>query len=189
MAKSIQFAAFLLLATSAALCAQAVNRKMDRTPPYRPVLPKTGLPKGPTKGTPLSNPASPAARLYRATPEQRERALEKIPSRLQDRMRKELQRFDSAPKDQQEIMIRRAEALAALPSEKQTAFIQQMQAMNRLDPDRNRAVRQALMRLQRVPDDQRQTMLGSEEFRSRFSAEELQIITDLVAVMLPPQSK
>ncbi len=61
-----------------------------------------------------------------------------------------------------------------------------MQALNRLPQERTRAVRQALLRLQGLPDEERAEILAREPFRSQFSAEELQIIADLSAVMPPP---
>jgi hypothetical protein len=85
----------------------------------RPVLPRKGLlkggiPRAPQMGPPLSNPGSQVARLYRATPEERERALEKLPARVQEQFRQQLARFDAMPKPQQEVLIRRAERYAAL---------------------------------------------------------------------------
>ena len=55
----------------------------------------------------LVNPESVAARLMRATPEQRERALQLFPPDRQAQLRKQLAWFDSLPKAQQEIQLRR----------------------------------------------------------------------------------
>ena len=150
-------------------------------------VPKAGIPKAGQKGPRITNPASPAARLYRATPEQRERVLEKMRPNQQEQMRRELAWFDSLPKDQQDQVIRRSERLAALPVEKQQDVLRQMRALNQLAPERTRAVRQALLRLQNLPDEERADILSRERFRSQFSAEELQIIADLAAVMPPPR--
>jgi len=145
----------------------------------------SGVPKAQPKSVPLRNPASPAARLYRATPEQRERALEKLPVPMQQRIRKELAWFDSLPREQQEIALKRTERLAALPPGQQRAVRQQLQALNRLEPERRRAVRSALNRLQNVSGDQRKAILARPQFRARFSPEEWQMIMDLSAVMIP----
>ena len=188
MAKSLRFAGLLLLGAALGLAEQAAKGGPSALRPnFKGGIPK-GVPKGGQKGGPrLTNPASPAARLYRATPEQRERVLEKLPPARQQQMRSELDWFDRLPKDQQEQVIRRSERLAALPPEKQQAVQRQMQALNRLEPERRRAVRQALIRLQGMPDDQRAELLSRERFRSQFSTEELEIITDLAAVMPPPR--
>jgi hypothetical protein len=188
MGKALQMAGLLLIGAALAVCEQAATGgRKDGRPAFRPILPKGGgAPKGGQKAGPrLSNPNSEAARLYRANPEQRERALEKLPFNLQQRIRRELDWFDGLSKDQQQMVLTRSERLAALSPEQQRAFTEQLRALNRLEPERRRMVRQALMRLQRESDDQRKIILGREQFRSRFSPEELQIITDLAAVMLP----
>lgn len=190
MAKALQLAALLLIGAAPAVCDQANNGGgKDGRPVFRPILPKGGgVPKGAPKAGPrMTNPNSEAARLYRANPEQRERALEKLPRNLQQRIRRELEWFDNLPKDQQQTVLKRSERLAALSPEQQRAFTDQLRSLNRLEPERRRMVSQALMRLQRESDEQRKVILGREQFRSRFSAEELQIITDLAAVMLPAQ--
>ena len=187
MAKALQLAALLVIAAAPVVCDQAGNGRKDGRPAFRPILPKGGgVLKGAPKGGPrMTNPNSEAARLYRANPEQRERALEKLPLNLQQRIRRELEWFDNLPKDQQQTVLKRSERLAALSPEQQRAFTDQLRSLNRLEPERRRMVTQALMRLQRETDDQRKVILGREQFRSRFSEEELQIITDLAAVMLP----
>jgi hypothetical protein len=145
---------------------------------------KGGGPKA--LGPRLTNPSSPAARLFQATPEERERALEKFPPARQEAIRKNLEWFDHLPKDQQELVLKRSERLAELPPEKQRAFRQQLQALNRLPQDRRQAVGRALRRLQVMPDGERAKILASEEFKTRFSADEQKIISDLSEVMLPP---
>jgi hypothetical protein len=83
-------------------------------------------------------------------------------------------------------MLRRTERLDALPPEKRRAFQQQMQNLQRLPIDRRQAVAGALRRLQVMPEEQRIQVLNSEQFKSRFSAEEQKMIADLSEVMLPP---
>jgi hypothetical protein len=159
----------------------------------RPAMPRSGAlkdgnPRAPRQpiGPPISNPASPAARLYRATPEERDRALEKLPPKLQERLRAQLGHFDSLPKPQQEVMIRRAERYAALTPEQREAIRQQMTALRDLPQDRRTAVGLALRRLQPLSEEQRLKTVNSDEFKSRFSTEEQQIIADLSEVMIPP---
>src|SRR5215831_4415657 len=70
---------------------------------------KEGLPKA---GVRVTNPANPVERLYRMTPEQRERALEKLPPLQQERMRTQLKWFDGLGPEQQQTVLNRAERLA-----------------------------------------------------------------------------
>src|ERR1041384_2027610 len=160
-----------------------------RVPPRRPPaanpafsgrggVPKGGNARAPKQpiGPPLSNPASPAARLYRATPEERDRALEKLPPKMQERLRTQLERFDALPKPQQEVQIRRAERFAALQPEQKAVITQQLQALNKLPRERHAAIGLALRRLQPMSDEERQKVIDSDDFKSRFSPEEQKMI-------------
>ena len=158
--------------------AAAAKPPRNENPNRAPNVPKANGPR-------LTNPASPAARLFQATPEQRERALEKLPPAQQEQIRKNLAWFDQLPKEQQAVVLRRTERFAALTPEARRDFVQQMQALNKLPPERNRAVRQALIRLQGMPQEQRTALLGNAQFQSRFSPEEQRIIANLSEVMLP----
>jgi hypothetical protein len=150
--------------------------------------PKPGNPRTPKRpiGPPLSNPASPVARLYRASPEERDRALEKLPPKMQEQLRIQLERFDAMPKEQQQVFIRRAERFAAFSPEQKMAVARQLQALNKLSQDRHRAINRALRELAPMSEEERHAAVASEEFKARFSPEEQTIIADLAEVMLPP---
>jgi hypothetical protein len=168
---------------AAALCAA------DQKDAARPMMPR-GIPKAakarqPQMGPPLSNPGSPVARLYRATPEERDRALEKLPEKMQEQFQKQLEIFDRMPKAQQQILIRRAERFAALSPEQKASFVENMKALGKLETERKREIGLALRRLQPLSDEDRQKWTASEAFKSRFSADEQKIITGLAEVMIP----
>jgi hypothetical protein len=145
------------------------------------------VPKAPkAMGPRITNPANPVTRLYRASPEERDRAIEKLPAPMQERFRRNLNWFDNLPKEQQEMVMRQSERFAALTPESRRDFLTQMRALNQLPPERRRPVVQALRRLQMMPDADRAAILASEEFKGRFSPEEQKMILDLSQVMLPP---
>ncbi len=146
-------------------------------------LKKEGLPKA---GPPLRNPGNPAVRLYRATPEERERALEKLPPAMQQRMRKELDWFDHLAPDQQQVIINRAQRMEALPPEKRVALRQSWQEFQQLPQDRKRMVAAVIRRLQVANEEQRNRFLKGR-FVTDFSAEEQKIILDLSEAMQPGQ--
>lgn len=137
-------------------------------------------------GAPIINPANPVTRLYKATPEERERALEKLPPKMQEQFRNQLKRFDSLTPAQQQLQLKWVERYSALPSEQQTAFRQQLQALQKLPPERKQPIATALRRLEGMPDARRRQVIESDEFKSRFSADERKMISDLSVVMLPP---
>ncbi len=185
MARIFQVGGLLLLAAAAGFSDQ---NKVVKAPPPKKEAParKGGGGVAPKQGPRLINPASPAARLYQATPEERERVIEKLPPAQQIRVREQLAYYDSRPKNEQEIMIRRTERLNAMTPEQRRAFMQQMQSLNRLTPDRRQAVAGALRRLQLMPEERRVQVLNSDQFKKMFSPEEQKMISDLSEVMLPP---
>lgn len=181
-----------------ALCAaeqksEAKPAGSPRPAPARPANTPRNAPNGANKapgarqaGAPIINPANPVARLYRATPEERERALEKLPPKMQEQFRNQLQRFDSLTPAQQQLQLKWVERYSALPADQQTAFRQQLQALQRLPQERRQPIATALRRLEGMPDAQRREVIESEEFKNRFSADERKMISDLSVVMLPP---
>lgn len=185
MRRALQIAGLLWLSLAVGLCDQNKAAKAAGPRPGPNALKGGGAPRK-ALGPRLTNPSSPAARLFQATPEERERAIEKFPPARQAAIRKNLEWFDRLPRAQQELVLKRSERLAELPPEKQRAFRQQMQALNRLPVERRQAVGQALRRLQVMPDGERAKVLAGEEFKNRFSADEQKIIMDLSEVMLPP---
>lgn len=163
----------------------------DQKEASRPIVPRSpwtkGIPKGrqPQMGPPLINPGSPVARLYRASPEERERALEKLPMRMQEQFRRQLERFDAMPKAQQLVLIKRAEIYASLSPEQKAAVAGHMGALGKLPEDRRREIGIAIRRLQPLSDEDRRKLVESEAFKARFSADEQKIVIGLAEVMTP----
>ena len=195
MRSLLQIGGLLLLCSAAGMAADQKNPAKSEAPRPatsrpggpRAVFPKNGgAPRQPKMGPPLSNPASPAARLYRATPEERDRALEKLPPRMQEQIRKQLAAFDALPKAQQEMRIRATEHFASLPPERQAEIRGEMQTLAKMPPAQRGPIAVALRRLQMMPEADRQRVLNSDDFKTRFSPEEQKIIADLSEGMLPP---
>jgi hypothetical protein len=178
----------LLLAAAAATALSDQGGTPRAGPPPSPdaVVRNNGTPRPaplPKAGPPLNNSISPVVRLYRATPEQRERVLEKLPPHQQEQLRKELERFDSLPDEQKQQRIEQAERFEQLTPDQRTTFRQQLQKVRQLGPLRQRAVAGVLRRLQEATDEERAEFLEAPRFRNRFTPEEQQIIRDLTAVM------
>jgi len=189
MARVLQLGAILLLAAASGPAQQKGVAAPSEAPRGRgdAPAPKRGGPRGPAARPPLrmNNPGNRAARLYTASPEQRERVLEKLPPAAQERARKQLQAFDQLPEDQRRMLVRRAERLASLPPGRQREVTRSFQAFQRLPPERKQAVRQTLRRLQAVPEADRPDVLNSDQFKNRFSPEEQKMIQDLSEIILP----
>lgn len=179
MNRAVQLAGLLLCALGSTLLAQ------QKANPQHPG-PRAGT-GGAPKGAPrLANPATVVQQLMRMTPEQRERALEKLPPARQAQIRQRLQQFDNLPKQEQERRLRLGEIFANLPPEKQDLVRRQIMAFNQLPDDRRQQVRAAFERLRRLPASERQARLSSEPFRNRFTPTEQQMLADLSENLPPP---
>jgi hypothetical protein len=162
-----------------------------------PLASQTGAPapspgiaaKAPGAGRQILNPESVAARLMLATPEQRERALAKLPPERQTEIRKQLAWFDGLTKAEQDVQIRRLDRFASLPPDQQVILRLQVAALAKLPPARRQALRRALVNLQRLPQAQRAVRMNNPAFKSRFSPEELSIVEDLAGALLLPQAQ
>jgi hypothetical protein len=143
MIRYVQIAPLLVAAETSVLCA-APKEPAKIVRPTQPPRPPAA-PKGAAK---IGNPgASVARRLMRVTPEQRERALEKLPPQQQAQIRQRLERFDKQPPQQRERMIQQYQEFQSLPPEKQNLVTRQIQAVNQLPEDRGPVVRAELQHL------------------------------------------
>jgi hypothetical protein len=198
MNRALQIGGLWLLGIGASFGSgpQAAPKNKPAPVPH-PVAARPSPPKGGARGgTPapqakgagrLVNPGNVATRLFRMTPEERDRVLEKLPANQQENARKTLAWFDSLPKEQQANQLRRLEHFAQLPPERKAEVKQMVMAANQLPPPRRVALGQALLRLQGMTDEQREAALNRPAFQSRFSPEEFKIISGLADAWMGPE--
>ncbi|HUB80378.1 MAG TPA: DUF3106 domain-containing protein [Bryobacteraceae bacterium] len=190
MNRILQIGSILLLAGAGATYgsdSQAKEAPPPKAAPAKPGrggVPKQPIPKGAAR---LVNPANVAARLFRMSPEERERAIASLPREQQrDRARKLLEWFDSLPKAQQDMQLRRMDRFAQLPPEKRAEVMGFMVEVNNFPRPRANAVRQALYRLQQMNDEERERTMARPAFQARFSPEELRVIRGLADAWMGP---
>ena|ERR1035438_4782143 len=191
MKRWVELGAVLLLGAVAGLCDQKPAAKTPPPPRPAPVkapaknsVAKAGVPKAAAQR--LVNPSNPATRLFRMTPEQRERAFEQMNPQQQENARKLVGWFDGLPKEQQAIQLHRLERFEQLPQEQRAEVRGLLKEAQDLPADRRALVRQALARLQNLSDADRDRFLNSPQFKARFSAEEQRVVTRLADAWLPP---
>jgi len=127
----------------------------------------------------INNPLNPASRFLNMTPEEQERVMEKATPQQRERLMQARARWQSMPPAQREFVYRQYLSLSKLPPAEQALVTRQMNAFNKLPDERRKPVRGELIRLLRMPPDQRPTRLSSEEFTSKYSPGEQQILRDL----------
>ncbi len=179
MLRLFQFGCFALAGLLPAATKEPV--KVPHPPPVR-------RPAAPKPAPKVNNPgASVAQRLMQMTPEERERALEKLPLAQQAQIRDRLARIDSLPPAQRQRMIQQYQTFSNLPPEKQRLVTRQIQAINHLPEDRGPAVRAELQKLRGMPESERQARLVSEEFKNKFTPAEQEILSDISENLPLPQ--
>ena len=186
MARAFSFAGVALLC-AAAVCAAAQKAPKAPPPPKMPAAKAAprGNPKEGAKGVPknnaprIANPANLMQQLFRMSPEDRERAIEKFPPQQQARIRQQLQRLDNLPPQEKQRLLRLGNELASLPPEKQVQLFREINAFDALPEDRRRILVPELQRLRRMPEDRRLARINSEEFRSSYTPAEQQMMIDI----------
>jgi Protein of unknown function (DUF3106) len=186
MKRFLQVGVMLLVGAARLLLAEQAPAKPGKAgviprPPAAVKAPKApNAPRLPNAPRKLNDPgASVAQRLMQMTPEQRERALEKFPLARQAEIRQRLQRLDNLPPQQQQRMIQQYQMYSSLPPEKQILVRRQIQAFNQLPEERRQALGPELQKLRRMPEDEREAHLASEDFKSKFSPAEQQMLSDI----------
>jgi hypothetical protein len=140
----------------------------------------------PGAGRPLGPPINAIDQWNSMSPKQRERALQKLPPERQKRIREQIDRFNSLPPEERERLRARYQRFSALPPETQDNMRREMRKFRDLPPERRSALGREMRRLREMPEADRQARVDSEEFRSRYSPEEREMLQDLSENLPPP---
>lgn len=127
------------------------------------------------------------------SPDQQEQALandpefQKLPPERQDRLRQVLRRFNSKTPEERQRMLERMETFERLTPEQQERAHQLFERFRSLPEARRHALKQALRNLREMDPQQRSQVLGSEKFRSMFSADEMEVLKGMSELAPPPR--
>ena len=126
------------------------------------------------------------------SPEQQEQALakdpefQKLPPERQERLRGVLRRFNSKTPEERQRMLERMQTFGHLTPEQQERARALFARFRNLPEERRHMVRRALRNLREMEPQQRSQVLGSEKFRSAFSAEEMEVLKGMSELAPPP---
>jgi hypothetical protein len=184
MNRAIQFVGVVWLGAVVGVCADQTKPPKNPPPPKnapaaKPAAPPNNAGGAPKGGAKMANPDNPVDRLLRMPPEQRERAIEKLPPQQQANIRKRLENFDKQTEAQKQRQLEHLDEFWTLPPDKQKLVRDQMNAFKALPDARREEVKKAYVRLSRETPEGRNTILARPQFRSRFTPAELQILTVL----------
>ncbi|MGA2713707.1 MAG: DUF3106 domain-containing protein [Bryobacteraceae bacterium] len=121
--------------------------------------------------------------LSRMTPEEREQALAAFPPARRAQIEQRIRNFQKLPPAAQMRTLDRLERLNSLPPKRQNEVRRSMRDLQQLPPERKAAIQQEMRRLTAMPNERRQIRMNSEEFHSRYSPEEQQMIGNLSEIL------
>jgi hypothetical protein len=113
------------------------------------------------------------------TPEERQRALARLPPERRRELQQKLQQFRSLPPEERQQLRERYQAFRQLPQEQQAHARELFRQFNSLPKDRRPIVRREYKQLRAMSGPERNSHMNSEAFRSRFNAAEQQMLQDL----------
>jgi len=186
MNRVFQFAAAALL-PMVALCSDQ-GTKAPVNPKPEAIVPKAGGTAGSIpKSNPgrLVNPANPVVQLFKATPEERARALEGATPEQKKNVLNLLAWFDNLSPADKQIQIERADDFAKLTADERNTVKNKIGEWARLPKNESNQVRNTLLNLQRLPKEQRHRRMENPSWSSLFTAEQLDIIRTLADVWFP----
>jgi len=155
--------------------AQGRRGGVIRRPPPPPV--RTEKPPAASK-TPIDE-------FERMTPEERQRALERLPPQQRKKLEERLRKFNQLPPEQQQTLKNMYSRLNQLPLESQTKVREAINKFSREAPARQQAMRDELRGLAALPEPDRESRFSSRDFKSKFSGKEQQIMKHM-SDLLPP---
>src|ERR1017187_77354 len=188
MSRAPQFGAVLCLAMASSLWAQKGPKPKPAPPPRAEAVRPNAPPKSALKqgngllkagGGRILNPGSPVLRMMAMPPERREQMLERLPPQQQARLRQALENFDRLPPAERSRQFGILNMYANLPPDRQATLTRQIQLFNQLPDDRIAAMRPELLKLHRMPESERSERIASEEFKSKFTPAERQMLAEI----------
>ena len=176
-------AVMLIAAASESVWAQGGQRDgsgASHVPVQRPPRIAKAGPKRPA-GIPPRRTAE-LDRLERMAPEQRQKALDRLPPARRQRVEQGLEQYRAMNPENRE----RLRNFERLPAEQRDAVRQNFRRIQELPQGRRAQVRKELQQMRGMTESEREVRIQSESFRKRFDANEQGLIRDTVA-NLPPE--
>ena len=117
------------------------------------------------------------------SPEQQQRALERLPPAQRLKLQERLQRFNRLPSEQRQTLRNLYNRLHELPASQQESVRRAINRFSEQAPERQQAMRDELRSLSALPEQDREARMASREFRNSFSRREQGIVRDMLPVL------
>jgi len=142
-------------------------------------------PKPPRQEKPAKAAKTPIDEFQTMSPQDRQKALDRMPPAKRKKFEERLQKFNELPAEQQQTLKTMYNRLHELPPGRQDAVRKSMNQFSEQPVERRHAIRQELRGISGLPEQDRAARMASPEFRSKFSPKEQDIIRDM-SELLPP---
>ena len=181
------FAAFCLAYD---VSGQHVNRPPAKPPAARPQRPERPPEKEKMAANQENNPGSVEnlRKLLKMTPDQRNKALGALKPARRTQIEQRLNDYQKMPPEQLARALDRLNRMQSLSPQKQQQVRQATAQFNALPQPRHALVNRQLNQMRPLADADRRAVMNSEEFRSKFTPAEQQMIEDL-SLVTPQMAK
>jgi hypothetical protein len=132
------------------------------------------------------NVRTPIDEFMRMSPEERQKALDRLPPQKRRRLQDRLERFNQLPQQQQQTLRAMYGRLNQLPPERQQVIRKSLNQFSQQSQERRQAMRRELRGMAPLDAGDREARMSSPEFQGKFSEKERGIIRDM-SELLPPQ--
>lgn len=147
---------------------------------------KRGSAMSPARSASRSKPPSAVDQWFRMSPQARERALQKLPPERQKVITERLEKLNSLPTNEKQRLWARYERFSHLSPREQELVRRQIRKFNDLPEDRHSLLNEEFNNLRKMNEKNRQARINSEEFRSKYTLSEQQIVQDLAQILPSP---
>ena len=186
MFRSFCRCAILSVMLVATLAAQKPKDRPAQKAPKGPVAKAAPvLPGANKKGDRL--PRTPVDKFNRMTPDDRQKALEKLPPERRKKIEDQLNWYNSLTPQQRVQLRSRLQAFNQLPPEKQNQTRRLFRQFGELPQERQEPVLKEFENLRVMPEAERRARINSDEFRNKYNSHEQKILGDLSGLLSPTQ--
>lgn len=124
-------------------------------------------------------------RFNRMPPEERNKALAKLPPERRDRIEQQLGQYKNLSPDERRQLRSRYQMFNQLPPEKQNRARKLFQQFGQLPEERQKPLREEFASLRGMSEPDRRARINSEEFRKKYSGREQKFLNELSGVLSP----
>ena len=124
-------------------------------------------------------------RWNRMSPEERDKALGKLPPARREHIERQLERYNNLTPEERRELRQRYETFNQLPPVRQEQARKLFRRFSMLPAERRQPLREEFDSLRAMPEADRRARLNSDEFRGKYSGREQDLLRDLTGLLSP----